>query len=142
MAVTEINDSGVAAAGAAFDASEPVFMVNLLRYHARARYEGDAFPPCTGREAYFTRYIPAFAEVTAGQGIAAEWVGSAKSVVVGPNGEEWDDVAIVRYPNISAFQRMIGSDAYRERADPHRRAALADWRLIATTRQPLPGADQ
>jgi len=39
-------------------------MVNLLRYRARAEYaEQTDLPPCSGREAYFSRYVPAFASV-------------------------------------------------------------------------------
>lgn len=140
MATTQINESSMDEAARALADGE-VLMVNLLRYNAEARYESGDQPPCSGREAYFTRYVPAFAEVTQGQGIGAQWVGNVHAALVGPLDEAWDDVAIVRYPNFAAFRTMIEGADYQAKADPHRRAALADWRLLATTPMPLPGAD-
>lgn len=140
MATTDISREGLDMAAQAL-ADAPVLMLNLLRYNEQARYDGGDWPSCSGREAYLTRYVPAFAEVTQGQGIAAEWVGTVHAALVSAADEAWDDVAIVRYPSFAAFRTMIESDAYREKADPHRRAALADWRLLATTPMPLTGAD-
>ena len=140
MAATEINEGGIDAAARALGDGE-VLMVNLLRYNVEARYQGGDHPPCSGREAYHMRYVPAFAELTQGQGIAAQWVGSVGSALVGPLDEAWDDVAIVRYPSFAAFRATIEGADYRTKADPHCRAALADWRLLATTPMPLPGAD-
>ena len=140
MATTEINRGSMDEAARALGDGE-VLMVNLLRYNAEARYEGGDQPACSGREAYFTRYVPAFAEVTRGQGIGAQWVGSVHAALVAPADEAWDDVAIVRYPSFAAFRAMIEGADYQARADPHRRAALADWRLLATTPLPLPGKD-
>ena len=117
-----------------------VLMLNLLRYNAQAQYDHGDQPPCSGREAYFTRYIPAFAEVTQGQGIAAQWVGTVHAALVATAGETWDDVAIIRYPSFVVFRDMIEGADYQAKADPHRRAALADWRLLATTPLALPGA--
>jgi len=140
MATTEINEGSMDAAASALGDGE-VLMVNLLRYNAEARYEGADQLPCSGRDAYFTRYVPAFAEVTQGQGIGAQWVGTVHTALIGPIGEAWDDVAIVRYPSFAAFRTMIEGADYQAKADPHRRAALADWRLLATTAMPLPGAE-
>ena len=140
MATTNIGEHGMDEAARALGDGE-VLMVNLLRYNDTAQYEGGDQLPCSGREAYFTRYVPAFAEVTQGQGIAAQWVGSVHAALVGPADEAWDDVAIVRYPSFAAFRTMIEGADYRAKAAPHRRAALADWRLLATTPMPLPGAD-
>ncbi|MET0194566.1 MAG: hypothetical protein ABW200_14490 [Hyphomicrobiaceae bacterium] len=140
MATTEINDGSLDDAARTLGDGE-IFMVNLLRYNATARYEDGDQPPCSGREAYFTRYVPAFAEVTKGQGIGAQWVGCVHAALVGPADEAWDDVAVVRYPDFAAFRTMIEGADYLAKADPHRRAALADWRLLATTAMPLPGPD-
>ena len=140
MATIEISLAGVDAAERALAADTPVMMVNLLRYREQAQYDGGTLPPCSGREAYFQRYVPTFAAVTQGQGISAEWVGAVHAALVAPGGEAWDDVAIVRYPSVAAFRAMIESDAYRNQAAPHRLAALADWRLLATTPLALPGA--
>ena len=127
--------------GAAIDLSgQPLFMVNLLRYNAQANYEGKGFEPCSGREAYFGRYVPAFGKVAEGTGIRPFWVGNALAGIVGPTDETWDDVAIVEYPSFEAFRMLVESEAYKADADPHRRAALADWRLIATGKMDLPGS--
>ena len=42
-------------------------MVNLVRYKVKADYGGEHtdLPPCSGREAYFERYVAAFNQVAA-----------------------------------------------------------------------------
>ncbi|SES43031.1 hypothetical protein SAMN03159406_04354 [Rhizobium sp. NFR03] len=118
---------------------EPIFMLNLLRYRHEATYEnGEDFAPCSGREAYFTRYIPAFAKATEGYGIEPFWIGKVGSLLIAPPDELWDDIAIVRYPDFVTFRRMADSVEYHRDAEPHRLAALADWRLIASTQIPIP----
>ena len=57
---------------------------------------------------------------------------------VAPAGEQWDDVALVERPSFEVFRTLVESEAYRKEADPHRAAALADWRLIATGKADLP----
>ena len=137
---TELAPQALLAAARALPADSPIYMVNLLRYRDQADYgESAATAPCSGREAYFQRYVPAFAQVTAGDGIKPFWVGNVLAPLVAPPGEHWDDVAIVEYPNFAVFQRMIESPAYQAEAEPHRRAALADWRLIPTAKAEVPG---
>ena len=57
----EITLQALDAAERAIPAGQPVYMLNLLRYRAYARYE-DGFDaaPCSGREAFHERYRPAF----------------------------------------------------------------------------------
>lgn len=136
---TEMASQALLAAASAIPADMPIYMVNLLRYRDQADY-GDqpTAEPCSGREAYFQHYLPAFTKVTEGDGIKPFWIGNVLAQLVAPPGEHWDDVAIVEYPNFAGFQRMIESSAYREEAEPHRRAALADWRLIPTAKANIP----
>jgi uncharacterized protein (DUF1330 family) len=115
------------------DASDesPIVMINLLRYRDRAEYpQGSDAAPCSGREAY-QRYgalvLPMLGEV----GASVLWGGSAKQTVIGPEGERWDEVLLVQYPSRRAFLAMVGRADYQQ-AVTHRRAALADSRLIAT----------
>lgn len=130
-----MNAEDVQAAAIAEDA--PIFMLNLLRYKAQADYGGASeMAPCSGREAYHERYVPAFGQLTQGEGIQLFWLGSVMARVVGPPDETWDEIALVRYPSFSTFRRLIESEEYKAQADPHRRAALEDWRLIATTQMP------
>ena len=140
MPTTEMTETAFEAAAATSATGEPIFMVNLLRYNEHADYGGRGdFPPCSGREAYFERYVPAFGELAQGTGIKLFWVGHVLAGIVAPAGERWDDVAVVEYPSFDAFRTLVESDAYKAKADPHRVAALADWRLIATGKMELPG---
>lgn len=143
MKTVEITPEAVRAAADAIPAASPLLMVNMLRYRERADY-GDRtdVAPCSGREAYFQRYLPAFNQVAAAEGItgiAPVWVGTVLARVVAPPDEQWDDVAIVEYPNVAAFRRVVESPRYNADAAPHRQAALDDWRLTATVRMILPG---
>jgi hypothetical protein len=135
-----ISEASLESASANLPADQPVLMLNLLRYRDQALYLSDTeLPACSGREAYFTRYVPAFRKLAAGQGIAPHWLGSAKAVLVGAEDERWDDVALVRYPDFTTFRRIASSTEYRRDAEPHRLAALTDARLIATTETRPPG---
>ena len=133
----EALDTATAVAGST---NQPIYMLNLLRYNDRAAYpENAGLAPCSGREAYFERYVPAFSSVAQGSGIKPVWIGKALTGIVAPADEHWDDVAIVEYPSFAVFRALVESDAYKTQADPHRSAALADWRLIATSKTDLPG---
>ena len=138
MPTTEIRSEAVLTVAAAIPADQPVFMLNLVRYRPQADYgERPDAPPCSGREAYLQRYVPAFNQVAANlgvEGIKPFYFGGVLAGLVAPSGESWDDLAVVEYPNFAAFRRVSESPEYRSVAYPHRRAALADWRLIATQR--------
>ncbi len=140
MTPIEIDIQRIRAASGAIPAGTPIVMVNLLRYNEQADY-GDltGHGSCSGREAYFQRYIPAFIEVAAGiGGIQPLYLGSVFAGLIGPVEEQWDDVGMVEYPNFAAFRRVVESPSYEEKAAPHRKAALRDWRLIATIKMTLP----
>ena len=143
MKSIDVTPEAVRAFADVIGEDSPFSMVNLLRYKERADY-GDRtdVAPCSGREAYFERYVPAFNAVAAAEGITGikpSWVGTVLAHVIAPPDERWDDVAIVEYPNVAAFRRMIESPTYNADAAPHRKAALEDSRLIATARMDLPG---
>ena len=141
MQTADMTKESLDALAAKLPVKGPVFMVNLLRYRAQANYrELSDSPTCSGREAYFTRYLPAFQQVAAAErveGVKPLWVGNVLASVVGPTSEQWDDVAVVEYPSFALFRKIVESAAYFTQADPHRRAALADWRLLATTQMIL-----
>ena len=139
MANIECTRAALEAAGDALADAGPVYMVNLVRYRHAAAYEtGSDLPPCSGREAYFQRYAPAFNKVAQGEDYGLFWVGNVRGVLVGSGGEAWDDIVIVRYASFDALRRILESPAYEEQAAPHRRAALADWKFIVTTQPELP----
>ena len=139
MQTVECSAAALEAAGKTLDGEGPVYMVNMVRYKDRADYHGaSALPPCSGREAYFQRYAPAFNQVAQGEDYGVFWLGNVREVLVGAEGEHWDDIVIVRYSSFAALRRILQSGAYEEEAAPHRRAALADWRFIVTTQPALP----
>lgn len=142
MTTVEVTAEAVQAA-AAIPEDSPIHMVNLLRYRDRADY-GDRtdIEPCSGREAYHQRYVPAFGRIASAEGldgIKPAWFGAVLAHIVASPDEQWDDVAIVEYPSFAAFRRVVESPAYQAEAAPHREAALDDWRLIAATAVTLPG---
>jgi hypothetical protein len=139
MTAMECTRSALEAAGRTLAESGPIFMVNMVRYRDLATYEpGSHLPPCSGREAYFQRYAPAFNEVAEGENHAVFWVGNVRGVLVGSDGEQWDDIVIVRYTSFASLRRILESPSYEEQAAPHRRAALAGWKFIVTTQPKMP----
>jgi len=118
----------------------PIAMVNLLRYREVAAYgTAVAATPCSGKAAYYARYLPAFSAVPGAEQAKVVWIGNAHGVLVGARGEVWDDIAIVEYPSMKVFREIVEHPKYKSDADPHRAAALADWRFIVTTPAQLPG---
>lgn len=144
MQTTQLSAESIALAAAAIPENSPFFMLNLLRYREQADYGdgGDAEAvPCSGRDAYYGRYVPAFNHVAASEGVEDVqifYVGSVMAALVAPSDEKWDDIALVRYPNFEAFRRVSQSPLYAAQAHHHRQAALEDWRLIATNQVILP----
>jgi uncharacterized protein (DUF1330 family) len=110
----------------------PIVMVNLLKFREDADY-GDASISCTGREAYQTYSKTALRKVreVGGEPI---WLGNVSGCLIAPDGEEWDQVLLVRYPSINAFKKMLKMPDYQE-STVHRTAALIDSRLIATVEE-------
>ncbi len=143
MTHLDMTTEGLEAASAALAGKGPVQMVNLLRYREMATYDaGTEHAPCSGQEAYFQRYIPAFAKVAAEvapeETFSVSWVGAVLATLVPPLGETWHAIAIVEYPSFEVLKRIIDSPEYKSEADPHRRAALEDWRFIASQKMDLP----
>ncbi len=139
---TEITPEAIAFAAETFPDKAPLFMLNLLRYREHADYGGRAeAPSCSGREAYYGHYLAAFNEVAAFErieGIQVFYLGAVAAQLVAPSDERWNDIVLVQYPDFTSFRRLVESPLYAVRADHHRRAALEDWRLIATTKVTLP----
>ena len=140
MGTIEYNRAAFEKASQAVGDHGPVYMINMVRYRAEADYGGGSdLPPCSGREAYFHRYAPAFAKVAEGEDYSVFWVGNVRGMLTSSPDESWDDVVIVRYSSFPALRRILESEGYEAEAAPHRRAALADWRFMATTSPNMPG---
>ncbi|MBB1518659.1 DUF1330 domain-containing protein [Aquipseudomonas guryensis] len=110
-------------------ADTPILMLNLLRYRELAEYPVDSqCQPCSGREAYRRYSRTALAKVQ-GVGGQVELLAAAQVALIAPQGEQWDELLLVRYPSKEAFLGMLADPEYRA-ATLHRTAALADSRLI------------
>lgn len=86
----------------AADPGGPVVMLNLLR-----------FRPDGGRESY-QRYADALgARINARYGLQVEYLGAGGRALVAEDGQTWDMVVLVRYPNRQAFADMVRDPEYR-----------------------------
>jgi uncharacterized protein (DUF1330 family) len=107
----------------------PIAMVNLLRFRDEALAPDEGM---TGAEAYgvYSQGVAPFLEAAGAKVLSA--VACSQSVI-GPSEPEWHMTIIVEYPSRAAFLGMVGDPGYQEVAR-HRSAALADSRLVLSTR--------
>jgi uncharacterized protein (DUF1330 family) len=120
-------DQAATLAAAAAENTEPVFMLNLLKFKERADAV-DGAEGVSGAEAY-GRYAAAIAPCLAAVGGEIAWSGACGSAVIGPDDPEWDVVALVRYPSRQNFLDMVADERFQA-AHHLRTAALADSRLV------------
>lgn len=132
MKAIEITLQALDAAERAIPPGQPVYMLNLLRYRAQARYD-DGFDaaPCSGREAFNERYRPAFRRLAAGKPLVRVFSVPVLAPIVGSPGERWDEAAINEYGDFATFRAIVDTEIYQRDVAPHRHAALEDFRLIA-----------
>lgn len=111
----------------------PIFMTNLLKFREHAEYADGRETSLTGIEAY-QLYGAATAEhisAIGGHVLHSSMIGG---MVVGEVEDLWDVVAIVEYPSIKAFMKMVDSQDWAQHAH-HREAGLAG-QLNIFSRQP------
>jgi uncharacterized protein (DUF1330 family) len=83
------------------DPDGPVVMLNLLR-----------FRPDGGRESY-QRYVEALGRsISARYGLSLEYLGDGGRALVAEDGQAWDMVVLVRYPDRRAFAAMVRDPDY------------------------------
>ncbi len=87
----------------------PVIIMNLLKYNEPG-----------GREA-FGAYAALSGPLLAREGGEVFYMAEAGPTVAG---EDWDTVAMIRFPSIDAFTRLAGDPDYLEKAPALREAAL------------------
>ena len=86
----------------AADPDAPVVMLNLLRFN-----EG-------GRELYL-RYAREFSERFAPRyGVEVVYAGDGGAALVAEDGQQWDAVLLVRYPNRRTFSQMVADAEYQQ----------------------------
>lgn len=123
MGVDLLNVRGLQA----MELEAPVVMVNLMRFRERS-LDGDG----SGWDAYL-RYSALTVPMIKARGGTLLWTGDAKAVALGrEEGSQWDYLALVYYPTVSAFIDMMTSKDYETRCDPHRTNGCVEHVIIAT----------
>ena len=118
----------------ALDRDQPIEMLNLVRFRAKAVYpDGHSLATAglTGAEAY-RNYGSETAPIIARLGATILWRGRFETTLIGPEDEAWDAVFIARYPTAHAFLEMVTDPLYQQ-AVVHRQAAVETSRLIRCT---------
>ena len=123
MAVDLLNVKGLQE----LDPSAPVVMVNLMRFRERS-LDGDG----SGWDAYL-RYSALTVPMIKARGGTLLWTGDANGIALGEDARgNWDYVALVYYPTVSAFLDMMTSQDYEQKSDPHRINGCEDHIIICT----------
>ncbi|WP_258906950.1 DUF1330 domain-containing protein [Actinokineospora sp. UTMC 2448] len=102
------------------DPGGPVVMLNLLRF-AEGGFQSYQEYARQVSEKFLPRY-----------GAKVLYAGSGSTVLVAEDGQSWDAVVIVRYPDRAAFQKMISDPEYQG-VTHLRTQALTEAVLQATT---------
>src|SRR3954464_7100933 len=123
MGVELLNIKGLSE----LDHAAPVVMLNLMRFRERS-LDGDG----SGWDAYL-RYSALTVPMIKARGGTLLWTGDAKAVALGAGqGNQWDYLALVYYPDVAAFIDMMTSAEYETRCDPHRKNGCAAHVIICT----------
>lgn len=101
----------------------PIYMLNLLKFKAKAEYEDGRQTDLTGAEAYAI-YGKEVARHLQKVGGAPMFSASVERLMLGEVEELWDSAAIAMYPSRQAMLEMISSKDYQASA-VHRTAGLA-----------------
>ena len=117
-----------------------VVMLNLLRLRAVADYS--AHPalaparPISGAEA-FDRYVAHTLPYLRASGGELVLFGEGGPFLIGPAGEHWDRVMLVRQRSVQAFMAFARDEGYLAGLG-HRTAAVEDARLLPLIELPIP----
>lgn len=108
----------------------PIYMVNLLKFKAKAEYEDGRETNLTGYEAYqiYAKEVAKLLIKHGGRGIFA---GNVTFLALGQVEELWDEVGIAMYQSRADMLHMTSSKEWRQIA-VHRTAGLAGQLNIET----------
>lgn len=108
----------------------PIYMLNLLKFKTTSTYhEGEQV---SGEEAY-GRYAKAFGQMLRDngvEGVETVFGGKVDRFLIGDGADEWDAVALVRYPDKKSMFDAVSNETYRA-FHFHRKAGLEGQLLIA-----------
>ena len=125
---------GQRVAGLLGDSSlEPVVMLNLLKFRARAKYADGRATELTGQQAYGL-YAEQMRKIVEREGGNFLFAGEIESVVIGEIEEVWDIAALVEYPSAAAFARIATSQEVAQ-IGVHRAAGLEGQLLLRVLRR-------
>ena len=105
----------------------PFALINFFKFRSQANYGSDSEPTVSGNEA-FQKY--ADVSIPSMQAAGGEFltVADFKGTFLGDD-EDWDLVAIGKYPNLNAFMALYENPAYMD-AFHHRTAAVARQKVL------------
>jgi len=128
IAPTDITARSLIARGM----ESPVVMLNLLKFRDIADYSQapDMAPdtPISGAAAY-DLYAAGIAPLLAASGGEVLFEGAGGDWFIGPEGDGWDRVLLVRQASVAAFL-SFAQNPDAQRIGQHRTAALSDSRLL------------
>lgn len=110
----------------------PFVMVNLLKFKDKAEYADGSDSDLSGAKAY-ARYGKAIQACLAAVGGRQIYAGNVTGMMIGEVEEQWDMIALVEYPSLSAMQKMMSSSEYKA-IETHRKAGLAGQLNIRTSK--------
>ncbi|MDZ7684769.1 MAG: DUF1330 domain-containing protein [Gammaproteobacteria bacterium] len=105
-----------------------LYMLNLLKFKDKAEYADGRETDLSGAEAYGL-YAEGVGKILAQMGGRLVFGGRTNVLLIGDGDLEWDQVAIVEYPNVDAFRQMTASEEYQA-IHVHREAGLEHQLLI------------
>ncbi len=108
----------------------PIYMVNMLKFKAKAEYPDGRESDLTGEQAYAI-YGEAVSGLLVEFGGAAVFSANVERLMLGEVEELWDKIAIAMYPSRGAMLAMMQSPKMQE-IGIHRAAGLAGQLNIET----------
>ncbi|WP_084579353.1 hypothetical protein [Sphingomonas azotifigens] len=134
MQANELDDIALDEAARAIGGG-PMVMVNLVKFREVPDYP-DRFTAAKpdSRSGYYEGYVGGFRAACEAVGVTPQLLYAGQRIhglLAGPD-DHWDDIVVVRYESFADLRAILDSDVYARRAKPHRFAAVADWRFIAT----------
>jgi uncharacterized protein (DUF1330 family) len=113
--------------------TEPIVMLNLLKFRDKAQYPDGRKTDLSGMQAYML-YGEAMRKVVEREGGKFVFLGVVKYLTIGEVDKMWDIAALVEYPSPSAFARIATSPEVGE-IGMHRAAGLEGQLLICVSQR-------
>lgn len=129
------------AASKRIPADKPYVMMNMMNFRPEAHYdpefEGSPSRSLTGSEAY-TKYREEFGKRATELGVRSPdvvFLGEAHTnLMAGKHeGESWDFIVMVRFDSFASFRSVLDDEIYIKTIQPHRLAAVREFRSFAVT---------